>query len=57
MSGIGVERINVPHAWRSSPVFAEPGARPGSYLQLPPGDITVDFGRRLEPWIIAVAKR
>lgn len=55
--GPSVGEINVPLEFQ--PSFASAGERAlrGEDAQPPRRDITVAFGRRLEPWITAVAKR
>lgn len=57
VSGIYAERINVPLAFQ--PAFA-PGAasqQQGKAARAAPGEITVAFGRRLEPWIVGATWR
>ena len=57
VSGVHADHINVPLAFQ--PVFA-PGAanqQQGGAVRMAPGEIVVAFGRRLEPWIVAAARR
>jgi hypothetical protein len=51
---LSVDQINVPLSLR--PLWAAPklDATPAAKRLIPRGEVNVAFGRRLEPWIVAV---
>ena len=55
--GTSAGEINVPLGFQTSFARANERTSRGENAQLPKRDITVAFGRRLEPWITAVANR
>lgn len=57
VTGVSEDRISVPLAFHPALPPAPASNRTGMYSLSGPSDVTVAFGRRLEPWISAVAKR
>lgn len=55
VTGTRFEKINVPFAFHRPLAAVVRHGEEGDSLELAPGAITVSFGHRLEPWIVAVA--